>query len=525
MATLFLALTLGGVGCSQNGEEKQEGDISQLIISASDAGRQNSEYPQGRAVDNNYATIFTQGDQIGLFAVKDGTLVEDLKNVPLTFNGTGWTPKTPLLYDEEEGASITYYAYYPYKFDLSSKPVSDGEDFFANIVAEWETGKDQSTQVNYSSFDLMTSGATHVTNPNGRFSLQFSLEHRMGLLVLQLPTTEYEFVDGDGNPISSVTYQPEPYILPPTDVSFHLGSTVEGNEVKPFLINNLYHLLVNPLKEQDIVGQFNNRKYKISTSSIEAGKYKKNVVDGGKRVVKHHLQVGDFYCADGSIVSVEQTPPENCIGIVFYAGETRPSKLYPAVYKEGQDVLLREHATCNHGLVLALNETDKKMYAKTKLYNLGTTLKDAPFAGSYISVADPNAAGSISIPHMVGYNNTRATYKLIDHIKEKSPDVAVEDISYLSETLKTYSEQVATSSSLTTSWFLPSNYEWNMIYTNRSAFNGSLSAVGGKELNAADFYWTSTERNGSNQWYYSAAGYAFTGKTSSAAHYRFTLAF
>ena len=528
-ATFFLALTIAGVSCSQIEDERWGVEATQLVINASDAGRVNSDSSYSRAVDKDYATTFTQGDQMGLFAVKDGVLVEDLKNVPLTFNGTGWTPKTPLLYDEEETTSITYYAYYPYKPNLASEPVLDGGDFFTKIAAEWETGKVQSAHTSYSAFDLMTSGVTRVTSVNGRYSLQFKLEHRMGLFVFQLPTTEYEFVDGDGNPVGSATYKPELYILPPTGVKFYQESATEGNEIQPLVENELYHLIVNPAKEQDIVVHFNDRKFAIKTTAVGSGKYKKNVVDGGQRTVKHHLQVGDFYCADGNIVSVGQTPPKNCIGIVYYVGETRPSKLYPDKYKEEQDVLLREYPSCNHGLVLALDETEKRKFADDKTNNFDNIFKLVPFADSYIKLTDATTkpTTTLAMPHCIGFNNTRLMYELIEYQCTNIPGTNVANMTNLPAVLNNYSGQVAVPTLHTTGWFLPSIYEWNKIFENRVSLNESLSGAKGTGLSNVDFYWSSTERNATNQWYYSVNGYDYNTKnaTSAMSHFRFTLAF
>lgn len=520
--SLLLMMMIGGVGCSQT-EERVESNSSQLIINVNDAGLVNSESAQSRALDNDYATTFTQGDRMGLFAVKDGNLVEGIQNIMMTFNGTGWTPRTPLLYDEEEGAGVVYYAYYPYKEGLEGKINLDGDDFFATIVKEWETGKDQSTQDKYSSCDLMTSGATLVTNINGRHSLQFKLEHRMGLLIVKLPSTEYEFTDVDGNPVNSDKYSPEPYVLAPSEVGFYFGNVNEDNKIAPLKLDaNYYHLIINPLKKQNIVGQFNGRQCKIETTNVNAGKYKRYLVDDGQIIRKHHLQVGDYYCADGNLVSKDKEAPQNCIGIVCYVGETRPSVLYDDVTAQS-DVLMRDYPTCNHGLVLALNETDKMKYANSKSYNLGNLYKEKEWKDEYLTMADPHATGELTKELIVGYSNTKVLERLTAEIISQGSNVPPVNVSYVLQELGLYTENNKPSP-VSTEWFLPSAYEMKLIYDHYDLINNSLGNVAGGSL--TDSYWTSTERNGSNQWVYSSAKkYDFTGKTGANYRFRFVMAF
>lgn len=520
---LLLILIIGGVSCSQIEEDTLESSFAQLVINVSDSGMINSDVPQSRTIDKDYATTFTQGDRMGLFAVKDGSLIEGMQNLMMTYNGTGWTPRTPLLYDEEESAGITYYAYYPYKEGLENKVNLNGDDFFATIVSEWETGNDQSTQDKYSNFDLMTSGATSVTNINGRHSLQFNLVHRMGLLVIKLPSTEYEFVDNDGNPVSNANYQPEPYIISPSEVKFYIGSVSEDNQLNPYKLDaNFYHLMINPQKAKNVIGQFNGRQYTVETTNVSAGKYKRFLVDGGQRVYQHFLQVGDYYCADGNIVSKEKAAPEDCIGIVCYVGETRPSMLYNEIPAQS-DALLRDYPTCNHGLVLALNETGVMKFADTKSYNLGNLFKEKDWMSQYITLADAHATGSLTNNYIAGYNNTKVMERLINEIISETPAVSSTAISYVLQELKKQTENAAPSS-VSTDWFMPSAHELRLIFDNYDLLNNSLSNTGKDIL--TDVYWASTERNASNQWVYSSSKkYDFTGKTSTTYRFRFILAF
>lgn len=68
-----------------------------------------------------------KGDQIGLFAVKDGAILDEINNMPFTFNGSSWSGK-PILYDDRL-AGVTFYAYYPYQPEMTGKTDLIGDDF------------------------------------------------------------------------------------------------------------------------------------------------------------------------------------------------------------------------------------------------------------------------------------------------------------------------------------------------------------------------------------------------------------
>ena len=128
-------------------------------------------------------------------------------------------------------------------------------------------------------------------------------------------------------------------------------------------------MLVKPVEKPDIVGVLGDNKYEVN-SSIAAGKYKRFMVDGGNVVKDYELKVGDYFCADGNLVSRDCKPeelPDNCIGIVYYVGNPQPSVMYKDIeevaeqplttkIKDGaRDVLKRDYPNCVHGLVFALS--------------------------------------------------------------------------------------------------------------------------------------------------------------------------
>ena len=58
------------------------------------------------------------------------------------------------------------------------------------------------------------------------------------------------------------------------------------------------------------------------------------------------MAVGDYYCADGKIVSASESAPANAIGVVFYAGNPQPSVTHPEKYNSDNDALKRFGAGC-----------------------------------------------------------------------------------------------------------------------------------------------------------------------------------
>ncbi len=106
-------------------------DARPLTITVSDGGMYATG--QTRAQERGYSTVFTEGDRIGLYVVKDGTL--EVKNLCLTLQGGKWTlpaGTSQLLYSPDK----SYHAYYPYRKDgdLNGKVLPGDEDFFKLVV-------------------------------------------------------------------------------------------------------------------------------------------------------------------------------------------------------------------------------------------------------------------------------------------------------------------------------------------------------------------------------------------------------
>ena len=467
---LFLAAMVAWSGCSNEDESLPAMSGTEgLVINVCDKGMENAESSASRAVtDLNYNTTFEVGDCIGLFAVKDNAILSDVNNLRVQLTREGWQPATDLQYD---GAlrEATYYACFPYSENLSINSVET--DFFASTAAGWNIGKDQSTRKNFADSDLMTSsGSTVYRGDKGEFLIQFNMVHRMSLAVISLPGTEYKFTNPE---LKGTIYA----IKPGGDVAFYTEEIASGKEIKPYRADDgSYRMLVKPAVAPDIVGVLGDSKYNVN-SAIAAGKYKRFMVDGGNVVKEYELKVGDYYCADGNLVSRDCAPeevPDDCIGIVYYVGNPQPSVLYKETLEavEEKDALKRDYPNCVHGLVYAINQSNatatsvasnsKLDYAK---YFTDNGLDSRYFWGNGNKVPEYGC--------ILGYNNTEALKEM--HVI--NGNAATNMISNIS----TYS-QLMPAPSLTSGWYLPSVEELDIIFENKDDINSSLANVGGTAL-------------------------------------------
>jgi hypothetical protein len=148
-----------------------------------------------RATVSSYTTTFSEGDKIGIFAVK-----EDVSgryalymNVPYVLNNNEWKladPDTKVYFSEK----YTYFAYYPYQenFDGIDSDQSDPDEFFSQEIDNWAPLEDQSTLSNYNASDLMVS-LGDVNSANA--SVSFMLHHTMGLVEISLSDPQKVKID------------------------------------------------------------------------------------------------------------------------------------------------------------------------------------------------------------------------------------------------------------------------------------------------------------------------------------------
>lgn len=461
---------------------------SNFAVCVTDGGYVSSDNaPHTRAAENGYQTTFTAGDRIGVFAVKEGVIVNGVNNLCFIAKSDN---RGGLVWQKEDTdelklpADATYYAYYPYNDGLTGKPTHDAanaDDFFANVINGWTPASDQSTFAAYTGQDLMVAKGTL----NGK-SLAFSMRHKMALVVIELPRTKYKFTNTPPMP---------DHIADAPDTKF---------DFNPCRMNNgTYRYLVKPGAGSNLSGSYTDggtRTWSFSPSSVSAGNYKIFKVDGATVAEKEHtLAVGDFYMKDGSLLAgntatLTAEQQAACIGIVFWVGDATK-----------QDPTLKnDHPDCTHGLVVALKDDDLPGGMKWGGDFSVQDWLDSNRVSQFLSVLGGSGAGA-PINNIQGYNNTKA----FEAFNENNGRYGVFSVMWV----VTYRNEVPAPGN-SSGWYLPSlkelallcGKEVDNIQNNLSVgtdtrdllndANGPFSKLGSSYATAIQsLYWSSTEHS------------------------------
>lgn len=472
---LSVVTGIGLTACSGDDLEGSPGyDGQQYSISVTDGGYTSaSDGIHTKAVEQGYRTVFTAGDQIGVFAVKNGEIITEVNNLCLTA-----ADESGNLVWKDTGSNhllrytgATYYAYYPYQTTLtgSLNPVAtDAATFFDDVITNWTPDKDQGTYAKYTAQDLMVAKGT--TSGNG---ITFAMAHQMTLAVIQSPKIKYSF-SNSSPAIADYT----------TD---HICMDFDG--YIPYRMNDgAYRYLVRPGSTDMLTGGYTTpsgvaKGWEITPTIASAGNYKTYAIDGGQQlsVSGYTLQVGDFMMKDGSLVmkgtSLTDAQKANCIGIVFSVGHNANDKSDYSATGIGE-------ARCR-GYVIALTDAKSNNFCKWGVYNQELGLyKDAggnPISNLYDPQLDWNgysytqsiitAAGGESNLNGTMVTGYPATYYAVVSYRNAVPAPA--------------------SSS---GWFLPAIGQLKSVFDNRGLLD--YVSAGGKNF-VVDNYWSSSEYNDS----------------------------
>ncbi len=359
-ASLACALILMLAACTSDALDElppagTDPDARPLTITVSDGGMYATG--QTRAQERGYSTVFTEGDCIGLYVVKDGTL--EVKNLCLTLQGGKWTlpaGASQLLYSPDK----SYHAYYPYQndSDMNGKVSPGDKDFFKLLVKAWSVKDNQSTYAQYTASDLMTARGVYNNH-----TLSFAMEHRMSLLILQVPATKYNYTEKiDGREISKSYYR---YTAAISKNSYWqenpcTARLLVNTKETAVLVPGAYKYYYNGAEET-----FN---FDYSQLKLQPGKYTVHQVGDSKVTEKFRsLKAGDYYMQDGSILpGDEDVKPfrdelqESCLGVVFWVGEIEGIHWTQIDRKMGDRLLMRDHPECVHGMVVAMRDASSQ---------------------------------------------------------------------------------------------------------------------------------------------------------------------
>ena len=190
-------------GCSNENEIDNAGEASNnltvLTIRATAsnfeglAEIEKSDTPLTRTpTEDGNSTQFNSGDAIGIFAIKDGAIVDGINNTKLTYatetDGTGsWSPSTGTTLYWYEG--VSYVAYYPYKDGITIDASKNATEIIVSLAANssLQPGTSQATAADYTACDLMTASGTPTANATdpAKKILTLNFKHQFALLVLK----------------------------------------------------------------------------------------------------------------------------------------------------------------------------------------------------------------------------------------------------------------------------------------------------------------------------------------------------
>lgn len=360
-ASLACALILMLAACTSDALDElppvgTDPDARPLTITVSDGGMYATG--QTRAQERGYRTVFTEGDRIGLYVVKDGTL--EVENLCLTLQGGKWTlpaGTSQLLYSPGR----SYHAYYPYRDNsyMSGKVSPGDEDFFKVVVYAWPVENNQNTYAQYTASDLMTARGVYSNH-----TLSFAMEHRMSLLILQVPATKYTYTEKiDGREISKSYYR---YTAVISENSYWQENPCTAR----LLVNTKSPKILDPGPyEYYYKGNRETFNFKYSQLNLQPGKYTVHKVgdnEAGKEEFRS-LAAGDYYMQDGSILpgdeisKLSRDERKSCLGVVFWVGEIEGIHWTQTGRLEGDRLLMRDHPECVHGMVVAMHDASQEV--------------------------------------------------------------------------------------------------------------------------------------------------------------------
>ena len=226
-------------------------------------------------VEDGNTTTFSNYDVIGIFAIRNGAIVDGINNTRLTYYSSedSWKPSSEYtkLYWHE---GVSYVAYRPYKSNITIDASKTTKEIIASLAANslLQPSTAQSSSPpgrtdNYSASDLMTASGTATTDDNKTLTLNF--EHQFALLILEpqvyMPCT----APADGGFVYRAGSK-----APATDPNVK-SATI--NSVSACLMSDgTYRVLVKPTTSgSQITGSYltstDNKKVSFNGSSIATG--------------------------------------------------------------------------------------------------------------------------------------------------------------------------------------------------------------------------------------------------------------
>ena len=496
----FMALAATVIAsCSQENEvmeniAPEETTGQTLKIKASAAGFEAAD-AQTRATDNGATTVFENGDRMGLYIIEnygvEDAEAELINTVTLTYDGSTWTPSTPVyVYD-----NATYVAYFPYNANFKPSDINALED---ELKATVTLTTDQSQ--NYHDLDLMIAKQTTAEITAASNTLDLDLTHTAAMIEFSIPV--YNFSCTKAN---STTFE---YSIPMDDIKFSIGDV----EYTPYKVNeSTYRCLVAPAQSIEVSGSFidpdDKRPVSFSNGESPANLAANNYIrynvtydEAPAETVEAlgAIAVGDYLLNNGGILkpSTFQTVPASVVGIVYSVTTTDTN--WPNGYAvalndvEGKHTW-NESAATSFGSYNAFTtgSGDETYWNKEgSQYATFFTTKNGQALCEAALTANSSEARAIRLAD--GYNETCPTTNTSGWYLP-SPGELME----LLNTLSGQEAMITTSASI-----IDAGNNKGTKKTAYDAIEEKLEAAGGSIMTVEDSYmwWTSAEFDASNAW-------------------------
>lgn len=408
-----------------------------------------------------YPLAWSEGDAVALYTVlADGTLAQPVK---LTLGSDGqWTPAL------EHTDGNRYFACYPWQEKFNGEvdaSATDDQHFFAQAIAGWVPVADQSdpaTGVKNSS--LMTAAGAVTASESGA-TLRLSFTPRMALVSLSFPKTVYHF---DNSPAIA-------------DYEVPISNPLFKDHIPQTAANGSYLYVVNPQLATTLSGLYNGQtSWSVETGEAAAGKINRNAI-GKNTEVNHTLQVGDFFLADGTLLSKDADAAtiaaSPVIGVVY---QLDPNRIGEADKKALGGVV--------HGQVIST-------------WQLTPTSQDSPLQWSTYGGGerDESSIGLKPIPDLTANlaTNVRLADNAIDGyyyttqiLTERATDVE-RGLYPLFSQVKQFANLVGGPLvNCTTGWYLPAIGQWFDVIRNLGKYELALDSDELVDYGGGCFYWS-----------------------------------
>lgn len=440
MAALFSACTQDELG----NEAVTSEDALNVVAYSNDFISSDAE---SRVTNTGYATTFDEGDEIGVFIVRDGQAL--VSNMKMTLgDDEAWKGEgdAPLYYYKD----ADYIAYYPYTSGLSASSESDITSYFTEKVGT----AGQATEAEYKAADMMSAEVKAADVVRGG-EITFNLAHKMSMIEVKVPVRSYTTNSGNFTykaPLGLVVNAGEDELA-----LCCVGSDQESSK-------DIYRCIIAPSETAiEVDGQFQDGATEVyfpqDGSKIDvtplAGQYKGiniNYTYTGA-TGSRDLKAGDYYYADGSIYPGElgNAPKVGCIGIIFSTTVNEQAL---------------KDKSFDHGYVVALENALHQTDAATTKDNLGNYYK---WTNSAANIWDIVSEKSEVLTTENGYERT--------YTDEKASSC------YAAQIAKNFGSHADQTKYLnpanTSGWFLPSSGLMDDLFHNLSGTTGLWDATNG----------------------------------------------